>query len=434
MAAGLFVASGMTRPLVVGSANASCTAEQKATRIAAAEQYARNMGPVRTAYFKRHRDAKQRAAFVKRQRARLATLRAAAACTVPALPASSGEMCSFMFPPNPGTFRFSEGPLSSDWLPARGRVEALLLFVDFPDAPANATTINQLAALHTVHIDWFEEASYGRFGVGVTVAHDVFRLPRPTSTYTSLPQSIHHPDVFADAIAAADGTIDFSRYQAVFVIGARGWTQGIGSPFFAPAGTGPRVDGTEIRYGVVLGPSVLDRGGTASNVLNHEFLHTLGLPDIHGGDGSVGSWDPMNLDTSTNHLFGWHKWLLGWLDPAQLTCLATPGQLEETLHQLDTRGGKKLVVIPTSATTAYVVEARRRNGYDRTICREGVLVYTVDSLRPSAQGPITVKNRGPACAPGAEPLGVGSSFEDSAVKIEVLASDGRAFRIRATRK
>ena len=129
-------------------------------------------------------------------------------------------------PAESGDVPLQRGPLSSDWLPARGRVEALLLFVDFPDAPANATTINQLAALHTVHIDWFEEASYGRFGVGVTVAHDVFRLPRPTSTYTSLPQSIHHPDVFADAIAAADGTIDFSRYQAVFVIGARGWTTG----------------------------------------------------------------------------------------------------------------------------------------------------------------------------------------------------------------
>ena len=55
----------------------------------------------------------------------------------PRLPPSSGESCTFMFPPNQGTFRFSEGPLSSDWLSPRGRVDAVLIFVDFPDAPAS---------------------------------------------------------------------------------------------------------------------------------------------------------------------------------------------------------------------------------------------------------------------------------------------------------
>jgi hypothetical protein len=219
--AGAVAATGTTGPSESATASASCTAEEKAAREEALRQYRQHMAAARKAYFKRVRDPKRRAAFVKRQRARLQALQTAAGCTVPPLPPSSGESCSFMFPANAGSFRFSEGPLSSDWLAPRGRVDAVMLFVDFPDAPANDNTISQLAARHTAHLAWFEEASYGRFSVSVTAVARWFRLPRPTSTYTPLPQSVHHPDVFADAVAAADGAVDFSRYQAVFVIGAR---------------------------------------------------------------------------------------------------------------------------------------------------------------------------------------------------------------------
>ncbi len=428
-AAGLVLAAGQAALSSVAAQAASCTAEQKSAAEAALLRFNQGMAAARRAYFKKHRNAKLRRAFVRRQSARLRVLATAAACTVPDLPPSSGESCAFMFPPNQGTFRFSEGPLSSDWLPPRGRVDAVLIFVDFPDA--SGVNSSGLAPRLTAHVPWFDEVSYGRFNLSVTPIQSWFRLPRPTSSYTPLPQSVHHPDVFADAIAASDAAVDYSKYQAVFVVGARGWTQGVGGPFLASPGSGIRADGTEIRYGMVLGPSVFDNG-TAANTLNHEFLHTLGLPDVHGGNNSVGGYDPMSL-FATNHLLGWHKWLLGWLDPAQLTCLRQPGQLEETVEQLDTRGGKKLVVVPTSATTAYMIEARRRSGYDRTICKEGVLIYTVDSLRPSAQGPISVGNGG-GCFPGGAPFGVGGVFEDANLKVEVLASDRRAFRVRVTRK
>ena len=429
-ATGLVLATGQIAQSKVVAPTATCSAEQKAAREAALLRFKQGMAAARRAYFKKHREAKLRRAFARRQSARLRVLQTAAACTVPALPASSGESCTFKFPPNQGTFRFSEGPLSSDWLSPRGRVDAVLIFVDFPDAPG--VNASGLVPRLTTHVPWFDEVSYGRFNLSVTPVQSWFRVPRPTSSYPPLNQSVHHPDLFADAIAASDAAVDYSKYQAVFVVGARGWNQGVGGPFLAPPGSGIRADGREIRYGVVLGPSVFDNGRPA-NTLNHEFLHTLGLPDVHGGNNSVGGWDPMGGLYSTNHVVGWHKWLLGWLDPAQLTCLSRPGQLEETLTQLDRPGGKKLVVVPTSGTTAHVVEVRRRSGYDGTICKEGVLVYTVDSLRPSAQGPISVGNGG-GCFPGGAPFQVGRAFEDAKVKVEVLASDGRAFRVRVTQK
>ena len=99
-----------------------------------------------------------------------------------------------------------------------------------------------------MYVPWFDEVSYGRFNLSVTPVQSWFRLPRPTSSY-STPQSIHHPDLFADAIAASDAAVDYSKYQAVFVVGARGWTQGTGGTFLGVAREGDprRWDGGSLR-------------------------------------------------------------------------------------------------------------------------------------------------------------------------------------------
>ncbi len=218
--AAFVVATGESAESRVSASSATCTAEEKSAREAALKRFKQGMPAARRAYFKKVRDAKRRAAFVKKQHARLRALEATASCTVPPLPPSSGQSCAFMFPPNQGTFRFSEGPLSADWMPSRGRTDAVVIFVDFPDAPG--VNASALGPRLTAHVPWFNEVSYGRFSISVTTVPTWFRLPRPTSSYTPLPQSIHHPDVFADAIAASDAAVDFSKFQAVFVVGARG--------------------------------------------------------------------------------------------------------------------------------------------------------------------------------------------------------------------
>ena len=123
-----------------------------------------------------------------------------------------------------------------------------------------------------------------------------------------------------------------------------------------------------------------------------------------------------------------------WIDPDQLTCLRNAGQLEETLTPNARAGGKKMVVVPTGASTAYVLEVWRRLGYDLSICRDGVLLYTIDSQLRSDQGAIEAKSSGPGCSPDATPFDVGHTYEDSVVKVEVLATDGSAYRVRVTKK
>ena len=136
-----------------------------------------------------------------------------------------------------------------------------------------------------------------------------------------------------------------------------------------------------------------------------------------------------------SELVAWHRWRLHWLDPNQLTCLEQPGQLEETITPLETPGGKKAVIVPTSPSTAYVIEDRQPIGWDSDICHAGVLVYTVDSQLSNAQGAIRVK---PAQGIYFATFGVGSgevsTYEDGAIELEVLKTDGKSFRVRVTKK
>jgi hypothetical protein len=262
-------------------------------------------------------------------------------------------------------------------------------------------------------------------------------MPQPSRSYGTLQNAPNGNRYVADVVAATGGAVDFSRYHAVWVVPSSGAGLLGCSNFVRYPGRGVAAGGTEIRFGVLSSPAV--RGAAFESVhSNHRLLALLGTSDL--GENStkpLGHWDPNFSDATgarTNHLLGWHKWLLRWLDPEQLTCLHQPGTLEETLTPIARDGGKKLVVVPTSPSTAYAIEVRRRLGYDRGICREGVLIYTVDSQVRSGDGPIEGKSSGTACSPDVTPFAVGQTYEDAAIRVEVLATDGSAYRVRVTRR
>jgi M6 family metalloprotease-like protein len=424
---------------------ATCTAAEKAARTSAATAYRKRIAAERRAYFRKVADAKRRAAFVKRQRAKLGRLSAAAGCMVLTLPRSSGASCDFMLAQNAEAARLERelggpfvnvGPITKDTvLPATGQADIVLLFVDFPNAPASEDA-NAIGTTYTAYTNWFAEASYGRFSVNVTRVPTWFRMPRPAADYGSLYTYAGVDAYMADVIAAADSAVDFSRYDAVWVVAEKDARVLANTAFARFPERGVRADGTEVRFGALMG-SARWPGLFHSTVAMHEHLHSMGLPDLGYAGKTLGRWDPMFADdagTSTTHVLAWHKWLLGWIDASQITCLLQPGQLEETLTPLARPGGKKALVVPTSASTAYVLEVRRKLGYDSAICTEGVLLYTVDSQVRNGEGPIEGKSATTRCAPQATPLAVGQAYEDGAVKVEVLATDGDAYRVRVTRK
>ena len=407
------------------------------------------MADRRAAYFLRTKSKARRAAFLKQETRRLNALRAAAACTVPPLPPSSDGSCAFTLAPNAENVRSqhdptrpatntNEGPiLPGTFLRSLGPVRSLTLLVDFSDRPATerASAFGTFFTLDTKHL---EEISYGRFTVTSDVHPEWIRMPRPASSYP-LPSGFNFQPFIRDAVAAADPVVDFSRYDHVFVIATPTFPSSSNGWAFLPGRGASTSDGVEVRFVSTLQPDARFQPGGAHMLANHEFLHTMGLPDLRFSPEPSTAFDPMSSGGSGAHLHGWHKWLFGWLDPPQLTCLTTQGRVEETLTAIARPLGKKLVVVPVDPSVAYVVEARVRVGLDRAICDEGVLVYTVDSQLGNAQtregrGVLNLKGTPKCGAGGAGAFRPGEAFEDARVKVEVLARDATAYRVRVTKK
>ena len=359
------------------------------------------------------------------------------------------------WPKTPGVFHSGTGTL-------RGAV----IFVDFPDSPGSASvsTDDTLALLETDSKAWYAEASYGRLALELESAGGWYRMSKTAAQY-GISQCCSKPNVRAfveEAIAKADPHFDFSATDSVWVIGASGASEQMTILIDQRwPGSGINVDGRELRRWITapaLFPSVptqIEPARFAAWVVTHEIGHFLGLPDLylkqHGCPpcpntfDPVGYWDLMSETPLHAHFLAWHKWLLGWLDPAQLRGLMSRGSLEATLTPVAAPGGLKAVVVPLTASVAYVVEARTPLGWESGLCDRGVLVYTVDSTKRNADGPVHIfpahgATSSTACGPifdAAFDLGPGevSTFEDSAVKVEVLeaVADG-SYRVRVTKK
>lgn len=364
------------------------------------------------------------------------------------------------WPKTPGVFANSTGTF-------RGAV----LFVDFPDADGAQSTVSQedaMRLLRSTAPSWYEEASYGRLHFELTAVNPPnrwYRMSKPVADY-GIAQCCSLPNVRAfveEAIAKANPEVDFSGYDALWVIG----------PYEASAqmtilvdqrwpGAGITVDGHELRRWISAPaaypsvPTQIDPAIFSNWIVTHESGHLLGLPDLYlkppgcptcvNTFEPVGYWDLMSDVPLHAHFLAWHKWLLGWLDSSQLRGLSGPGQVIADLAPLAAPGGVKAVVVPLTASTAYVVEARAPLGWESGLCDHGVLVYTVDSTKRNAEGPVSIKpahasSTQTACGPIAEAAyDVGpdeiSTYDDAAagVKVEVLAhnADG-SYHVRVTK-
>src|SRR6266545_5135491 len=76
--------------------------------------------------------------------------------------------------PNTGV-NLSEGPTNwANFVRPVGRVSAVTIFVDFPDAPATEPTTTDFANLVPGGPQWFTASSYGRLTLDVTPVHRWF--------------------------------------------------------------------------------------------------------------------------------------------------------------------------------------------------------------------------------------------------------------------
>jgi len=450
------------------SAATGCSFQTRSARVISLLVFQRGIKPARARFFREHKKARARRAYVAGQRKRLAALkRAVTRCStsrtaaVPdANPDPAPPPCSPSLYSAPNT-EMNEGTTNSR-LPLKPgpQISAVMLFVDFSDLHASESTSALYGELVPHSRDWFDEVSYGRVHLNVTRVNRWFRMPRSLRHYTlgdgiSWPE---HRDYIADAVAAADGDVDFSRYEVVYVVAAKGTPVDRSPAFQAYPGSGIQADGTELRYGATFFEDTKGNPRYAANVFIHETGHVLGLPDLYdfGADPRnywslfpyAGGWDTMSWNDPGGHFLAWQKWKLGWLDPSQLTCLEGPGELTTTISPLERAGGLKAIVVPTGVSSAIVIEARRRIGEDSRLCEDGVLVYSVYANIRNGAGPVRVsaaqhdtnsqlRDRcGPLYnAPFDRARGEVARFDDpsAGLAVRVLSSKANGYRVKVTR-
>ncbi|MFI9373821.1 M6 family metalloprotease domain-containing protein [Streptomyces parvulus] len=302
--------------------------------------------------------------------------------------------------------QMSEGvPTTAGYAPSTGTVRALNLMVDFSDAPGEGEAMDRFAEFFPRTEEWFRTSSYGRLDYRPeTPVRDWLRMPKSFAEYgieRGAPFEPGYRKLVQDLVAAADPEVDFRSYDLLNVLvtpnAGPSALDTVLSVTFAGNADAPVADGVPVANASFVYSRQDDGSGsydeTGYRVLPHENGHVFGLPDLYTqeGGGAVGHWDIMSEDWGANNdLLGWHKWKLGWLDPSQVHCAATPGATDYTLTPLARKGGDKVVVVPLDGESGYAVELRTQEGNDETVCRPGVLVYKVDADVDTGMGPVKV--------------------------------------------
>ncbi|GAA0670436.1 M6 family metalloprotease domain-containing protein [Kitasatospora atroaurantiaca] len=318
---------------------------------------------------------------------------------------------------------------------AVGTKHVLMLFVDFPDAPATGDLADYYRQLAPA-ADWLKEDSYGRTRLDITPLNRWLHMPQDSASY-GFQRGItfeQHELYVRQAVEAAAPHTDLSRYDMLYIVPTKAASAISFSPtyLFDPTTPGIVVGGNRLKWAVTFGQDMYHWG---PKVAAHETGHTFGLPDLYAFTGTdyhrfVGGWDLMGLISgpAPQHL-GWERWKLGWIDDRQVACLPATGRRTVRLEAVERPGGTKIAVIRTGETTAYVAESRRAVGGDAGACSTGVLVYKVDTAAQTGEGPVQVVNGNPGTTPpdGCKALdmaafGPGRSFTDPAtgVRIDVL--------------
>ncbi|HEX9986079.1 MAG TPA: M6 family metalloprotease domain-containing protein [Thermoanaerobaculia bacterium] len=302
----------------------------------------------------------------------------------------------------------TEGPADPELhAPSTGTMRAVMLFVDFSDAPSAELTQTLYDTIVPKTQEWFAEVSNGRFNVEVTPMHGWRRMPLPSSTYGFDSLTFEKQKRYLlDAVNTADVDVDFAPYDTLLVVSSAAAKIPVSPTYLAYPGAGvPTADGREFRWGVTFGNDIrVAQWG--EYILAHETQHMLGLPDLYRFSPQIfpdylhdaGGWDVMSWIRPAGHAMAWHKRKLGWIDDTQIACAKGP-LFEATLTPVSSPTGTKAIVVRIDDDTAIVAELRRPIGADARLCDSGLLVYTVDASTFTGSGPVKVLSGGNGAVP-----------------------------------
>lgn len=273
--------------------------------------------------------------------------------------------------------------------------------------------------------NYYTEVSYGKLTLDITVSPAIYRLPKTMAQYGDETPA-HLESLIFDSVTAANETTNFTAYDAIMIIHAGAGEEtdisndtpnDIWSSHYADAAINPNnstptpliADGISITEALIMSQTGTQDGGTVDplGIYAHEFGHWLGLPDLYSTspapdwDG-IGAWGLMGsgiyakgadgiTGSAPAHLDAWSKAYLKWVVPQTFSTDTDPGI--QTLSAVETSAALfKLPASPTTPTQYYLLENRRKSGFDNGLPGEGLLIWLVDELAIAAGIPNNTVN------------------------------------------
>lgn len=288
-----------------------------------------------------------------------------------------------------------------EFVPTLGSLRALVLLVDFSDNPATEQPSHYEQMLFSRNTyatrslrDFYAENSYGMLDVTGDVL-GWYRAPQPYSYYTNgeygfgnYPNNVQK--LVEDAVQLARADVNFANYDldgdgsvdALFIVHAGAGAEATGdtnqiwshrwsiAPVF--------IDGVSIR------DYTMEPEDGRIGVFCHELGHNFGLPDLYDTDydsHGIGDWCLMAGGTWNNggltpaHMSSWCKYKMGWVTPKEI--VGEEQQLSLASYAT-TSATLKLPIGDQGSKEYFLLENRRRVGFDEHIPGEGLLVWHVD--------------------------------------------------------
>ena len=329
-------------------------------------------------------------------------------------------------------------PRATGRLTTNGRINALIIPVDFSDLPGVGDPAAVYKEMAQGTHDFYYKESLHAVNFQFTTFKDYIHLNVPVNTFNLGTYNGGDPGAFLKSgLSAADPIVDFSQFDVVYVLppSTTSFSQIAYGPAFpnnVDVAAFATSDGI-IKNAAVGGADAWQKlAGSQWKWMSHETGHLFGLYDWYTLDGTnpYGPWDIMSLDWSTKaiELNAWNRYISGWLSDEQMQCvlqsnLTTSGKdYKVEVIGVDS-SNTKAVTVKLSNSMVLVMEARATAGLDNLPeDNSGLLVYTVDSTIPTIKGMATTYPRlGPGGSVDRAPLHVGDTITVKGVKILVTA-------------
>jgi M6 family metalloprotease-like protein len=296
-------------------------------------------------------------------------------------------------------------PRISDRLPTSGEIRALIIPVDFPDVIGNGNPKDSYFAMAKGMDDFYRRQSGGTLTFRFEILPNYLRLPFLSTKYNLGTWNAGDPGGYWQAvIAASDEYVDFSSFDAVYVLSPRSIPRssiayGPAHPFRFSSNDGPVKNGTHSGA-----DAYQYLAGADWKWMAHETGHLFGLFDLYAEKPlpeSFGNWDLMSMNWSTEaiELSAWNRYILGWLNEKNTNCIQVQDlSNSETRISLiplvENQAGIRAQFIRLSSSKILVAELRTATGLDNILLsNQGVLVYTVDMTLGSMKSGWKVQRR-----------------------------------------